>query len=81
MPGVFTVRECAALAWAEALTGMAGSHVPDSAYDALKPLFQEGEIVALTTAIATINAWNRIAGTLRFTPPIPGGTRLSRSAA
>lgn len=78
--GVFTARECAALAWAEALTGMAGSYVPDSAYDALKPLFQEVEIVALTTAIATINAWNRIAGTLRFTPPIPSQAHPSRSA-
>jgi len=69
--GAFTVRECAALAWAEALTGMATAHVPDSAYEALNPVFQKAEIVALTTAIATINAWNRIAGTLRFTPPIP----------
>ena len=69
--GIFTAREYAALTWAEALTGMAGSHVPDSAYDALKPLFEDAEIAALTTAIATINAWNRIAGTLRFTPPIP----------
>ena len=79
--GAFTVRECAALAWAEALTGMAGSHVPDSAYDTLQSLFQEVEIVALTTAIATINAWNRIAGTLRFTPPIPSQAHASGSAA
>ena len=79
--GVFTQRECTALAWAEALTGMAGSHVPDSAFDALQPLFQEVEIIALTTAIATINAWNRIAGTLRFTPPIPSQTHTSGSAA
>ena len=79
--GVFTQRECTALAWAEALTGMAGSHVPDSAFDALQPLFHEVEIVALTTAIATINAWNRIAGTLRFTPPIPSQTHTSGSAA
>ncbi len=79
--GVFTARECAAMAWAEALTGMAEAHVPDSTYDALKSLFHEVEIVALTTAIATINAWNRIAGTLRFTPPIPSRPHLCGEVA
>ncbi len=78
--GIFTAHECAALAWAEVLTGMAKAHVPDSTYDALKLLFQEAEIAALTTAIATINAWNRIAGALRFTPPIPRRARPDGSA-
>jgi alkylhydroperoxidase family enzyme len=27
------------------------------------------ELAALTTAIAAINAWHRIAGALRFEPP------------
>ncbi|MHB1670297.1 carboxymuconolactone decarboxylase family protein [Thiomonas sp.] len=43
-------------------------------------VFTARECAALTTAIATINAWNRIAGTLRFTPPIPSQAHPSRSA-
>ena len=78
--GVFTARECAALAWAEALTRMAEAHVPDTVFDALKPWFHEDEIIALTTAVATINAWNRIAGALRFTPPIPQEAIRSEAA-
>jgi hypothetical protein len=29
------------------------------------------EAMFLTVAIASINAWNRIGGALRFAPPIP----------
>lgn len=65
--GVFSVREQAALAWTEALTlmGMPGAPAPADAE--MRAHFTDREIVALTTAIATINAWNRIAGALHFT--------------
>ncbi|MDE2129157.1 MAG: carboxymuconolactone decarboxylase family protein [Betaproteobacteria bacterium] len=69
--GVFSARERAALAWAEALTGMAGAHVCDAVYAEVQHQFNAGEIAALTTAVATINAWNRIAGALQFAAPIP----------
>ena len=69
--GIFSARECAALAWAEALTHLAGHSVSDEAYDAVRQHFSESELVFLSTAIATINAWNRLGAAFRFAPPIP----------
>lgn len=69
--GVFSTRERAALAWTEALTLMAQQPVTDGLYAEVQAEFSESEIAFLTTAVAAINAWNRIAGALRFTPPIP----------
>ena len=69
--GVFTKREMAALAWTEVLTGIGPQGVGDEAYAAVKTEFGESELVFLTTAIASINAWNRIAIAYRFTPPVP----------
>ncbi|GKT26216.1 carboxymuconolactone decarboxylase family protein [Acidovorax sp. SUPP3334] len=58
--GVFDARECAALAWAEALTRLAGTQgVPEAVYDALAAQFSEAEIVELTLAVVAINGWNR----------------------
>ena len=65
----FSARERAALAWAEALTRMAVAPVEAGLYENLQTQFSEAEIANLTAAIAAINAWNRIAGALRFTPP------------
>ena len=65
----FDTRERAALEWAEALTRMATAPVTDAVHQRLAQVFEPREIAALTTAIATINAWNRIAGPLRFVPP------------
>ena len=75
---LFDARERAALAWAEALTGMAARHVSDAAFSEAAQQFGQTELAALTTAIATINAWNRIAGSLRFEPP---GLRAPATAA
>jgi AhpD family alkylhydroperoxidase len=69
--GIFTAREQAALAWTEKLTKIAGDHVSDEDYTALSREFSAEEIAWLTTAIGLINTWNRIAGPLRFPPPIP----------
>lgn len=56
----FTNRERAALRWCEALTRLAGSAVPDEAARAVDEHFDDRETVALTLAIAAINAWNRL---------------------
>jgi AhpD family alkylhydroperoxidase len=56
----FTERECAALAWTEALTDVARTRVPDAAYEALAAQFSEAEQVNLTMAVNTINSWNRL---------------------
>ena len=80
--GIFSARECAALAWAEALTHLAGRSVPDEAYDAVRRAFQRGRGgVPVSVAIATINAWNRLGAAFRFAPPIAeegggGGSRV-----
>lgn len=66
---VFSAPERAALAWTEALTRIeAGGPAASEAVD-LQRHFSESEIVFLTVAIANINAWNRIAGPLRFSLP------------
>lgn len=69
--GIFSDKECAALAWAETLTRLADRSVPDEAYEAVRRYFNESELVFLSTAIATINAWNRLGAAFRFAPPIP----------
>jgi AhpD family alkylhydroperoxidase len=69
--GVHSPAEQAALAWAEALTLSASGVADDAAYAALAAHFEPSEVVFLTTAIAGINAWNRLAGGLRLPPPMP----------
>ena len=69
--GIFSDRECAALAWAETLTRLADRGVPDEAYDAVRRHFSEAEVIFLSVAIGTINAWNRLGAAFRFAPPIP----------
>ncbi|WAH55963.1 carboxymuconolactone decarboxylase family protein [Pseudomonas silvicola] len=55
----FTPRERAALAWVESLTLLSIHHAPQDQYQALLEHFSDVEVVNLTLAIATINAWNR----------------------
>lgn len=64
----FTDRERAAFAWAEAVTLLAETHVPDEVYQELRNHFSEQEAVELTTAIITINGWNRFAVSFRKLP-------------
>ena len=64
----FDDRERAALAWIEAVTLVAQSHVPDDVYDEARKHFSEKEIVDLTYLAATINAWNRLAIATRAVP-------------
>lgn len=66
---LFDERECAALAWTEALTLVSETNAPDADYDAIAAAFDEKERVALTLAIATINGWNRFA--IGFRTPVP----------
>ena len=64
----YTGRERAALAWTEAVTLVNQGHVPDEVYELARTQFSEKELVDLTLAVATINAWNRIAISLRAVP-------------
>jgi AhpD family alkylhydroperoxidase len=64
----YTARERAALAWTEAVTLVTNGHVPDAVYEDVKPHFSEKELADLTLAVATINAWNRLAIAGRTVP-------------
>ena len=65
---LFDERERAALAWAETVTRVADTGVPDDAYQAARKVFDEREIVDLTIAIGLMNAYNRMAVSFRNPP-------------
>jgi AhpD family alkylhydroperoxidase len=64
----FSARERAALAWTEALT-MIPAGVSDEVYAEANREFSEKELTYLTSAIASINVWNRFGAAYRWTPP------------
>jgi AhpD family alkylhydroperoxidase len=64
----YSDRERAALAWAETVTLVAQTHVPDEEFSAARAQFSEEELVKLTMAIITINGWNRLAISFREVP-------------
>jgi len=66
----YSERERAALAWTDAVTRVSDNHLPDELFQEVKPQFSEKELVDLTLAIATINAWNRLAIAGRSEPGI-----------
>ena len=65
---LFDERERAALAWAETVTRVAETGVPDEAYQAVRAAFEEKELVDLTIAISLMNAYNRMAISFRNPP-------------
>jgi AhpD family alkylhydroperoxidase len=65
---LFDERERAALAWAETVTRVAETGVPDEAYQAARAVFEERELVDLTIAIGLMNVYNRMAISFRNTP-------------
>jgi alkylhydroperoxidase family enzyme len=65
----FTGRERAALAFTEAVTLLAQTHVPDAAYQEVAAEFSPGELGALVSLIVTINAWNAIGVATRAWEP------------
>ena len=66
---LYTEQERAALAWTEALTRIADTHAPDEVYEEVRRHFSDKELVDLSTAIAMINAWNRLAIGFRAAHP------------
>ncbi len=54
------VNERAALAWTEAVTRVADTHVPDDVYETARAEFSERVLVDLTMAVVAINGWNRL---------------------
>ena len=66
--GVFSPRERIALAWAEAVTRLDETGVPDADYAAAAAEFNARELADLTYAIGLMNAFNRFGIAFR-TPP------------
>ncbi|MBR8144735.1 carboxymuconolactone decarboxylase family protein [Burkholderia sp. AU19243] len=65
---LFDERERAALAWAESVTLVAQTGVPNASYEAARAAFNERELVDLTIAVGLMNTYNRMAISFRNTP-------------
>ncbi|MFI7464104.1 carboxymuconolactone decarboxylase family protein [Nonomuraea sp. NPDC049646] len=64
----FTPQERAALAFTEAATRLSTDDVTDEVWAQAAAHFDEQQLAALTVAVATINAWNRMGVATRMTP-------------
>lgn len=58
-PHLYSSRERAAFAWAEAVTRLEDKQIPDAIYDIARKEFSEAELPHLTLATVAINGWNR----------------------
>ena len=67
-PHLYSDRERAALAWAEAVTRLEDQQVPDAVYDMARRQFGEAELTQLTLAIVAINGWNRLSIPFHIAP-------------
>jgi len=65
---LFDERERAALAWAETVTRVAESAIPEVDYQSARTVFSEKELVDLTIAIGLMNTFNRMAIGFRKQP-------------
>jgi len=65
---LFSEREKAALAWAETVTQVAQTGVPDEDFVAASAVFSAKELVDLTFAIGLMNTYNRLAISFRKPP-------------
>jgi AhpD family alkylhydroperoxidase len=65
---LFSDQEKAALEWAEVVTRVSDTHVPDAAYAQARAAFTEKQLADLTIAVGLIGAYNRLAISFRATP-------------
>jgi AhpD family alkylhydroperoxidase len=78
---LYSERERAALAWAEAVTLVACDHVPDALFEQVRQHFSDKELADLTLAVVAINGWNRFSISFRtpagsYQPKKQGVSRL-----
>lgn len=59
-PHLYSSRERAALAWAEAVTRLENQQISDAVYDMTSKEFSDVELTQLTLAVVAINGWNRL---------------------
>lgn len=74
---LYSERERAALAWAEALTRLPDGGASDAVYDAMAAQFSKEEQVKLTMTIAIINAWNRFGAGFHLVHAMPKTTAVA----
>jgi AhpD family alkylhydroperoxidase len=65
---IYSARERAALAWAEAVTRLEDGHVSDEVYAQAREHFDEHQLMSLTLAVVGINGWNRFNIAFNNTP-------------
>ena len=65
---LFDAAERAALAWAETVTRVAETGVPQADYEAAAAVFEPKQLADLTIAIGLMNAYNRLGVSFRNTP-------------
>ncbi|BDI33896.1 alkyl hydroperoxide reductase AhpD [Capsulimonas corticalis] len=65
---LYTPREQTAFKFAEAVTLISQTHVPDDIFALARTEFTDEEIVDLAMAVVDINSWNRMAITFRKFP-------------
>jgi AhpD family alkylhydroperoxidase len=80
VPHLYSTRERAALAWAEAVTRLVDQEVPDEVYAQARAEFSEAELAQLTLSVVAINAWNRLNVAFR-TPAGNYKSHIRQSAA
>jgi AhpD family alkylhydroperoxidase len=56
----YTEQERAALGWAEAVTRVTDTHVPDEVFEEARRQFSDQELADLTLNVVAINGWNRL---------------------
>jgi len=66
----YSDRERAALAWAESVTLVHETSVPDDVFEQAHAQFSDKELVDLTLIVSVMNAWNRIAISFRHGPSL-----------
>jgi AhpD family alkylhydroperoxidase len=69
---LFDARERAALAWAETVTRVADTAVPDAEFEAASAVFSAKELADLTIAIGLMNIYNRLGIGFRIPPAAKG---------
>ena len=80
VPNLYSARERAALAWAEAITHLTNQEVSDEIYNQAREEFSEKELAQLTLSIIAINGWNRLNVAFR-TPAGNYKSAIKQSAA
>jgi len=80
VPNLYSARERAALAWAEAVTRLTNQEISDEVYNQAREEFSEKELAQLTLSIVAINGWNRLNVAFR-TPACNYKSAIKQSAA